>query len=91
MTLILCVDPLLEPGNGPNWFPYDPDILYELKVDNNNDAVEDITFQFRFATTSRNFNVQVGDKKNVRGYAVRTVPEHVLALTLALTATATRP
>ena len=22
VTLILCVDPLLEPGNGPNWFPY---------------------------------------------------------------------
>ena len=53
VTLILCVDPLLEPGNGPNWFPYDPDILYEIKVDNNNDAVEDITFQFRFNTEQR--------------------------------------
>ena len=41
VTLILGVDPLLEPANGPNWFPFDPDILYELKVDNNNDAVED--------------------------------------------------
>jgi hypothetical protein len=53
VTMILCVDPLLEPGNGPNWFPYDPDILYELKVDNNNDAVEDVTFQFRFSTEQR--------------------------------------
>lgn len=53
VTLILCVDPLLEPGNGPNWFPYDPDILYEIKVDNNNDAVEDVTFQFRFSTEQR--------------------------------------
>jgi hypothetical protein len=53
VTLILCVDPLLEPGNGPTWFPYDPDILYELKVDNNNDAVEDVTFQFRFSTEQR--------------------------------------
>ena len=24
VTLIMCVDPLLEPGNGPNWFPFDP-------------------------------------------------------------------
>ena len=53
VTLILCVDPLLEPANGPNWFPFDPDILYEIKVDNNNDAVEDVVFQFRFTTEQR--------------------------------------
>jgi hypothetical protein len=53
VTLIMSVDPLLEPGNGPNWFPFDPDILYAIKVDNNNDAVEDITFQFRFTTEQR--------------------------------------
>jgi len=53
ITLILCVDPLLEPGNGPNWFPFDPDILYEIKIDNNQDAVEDIVFQFRFNTDQR--------------------------------------
>jgi len=53
VTLILCVDPLLEPGNGPNWFPFDPEILYEIKVDNNNDAVADVSFQFRFNTEQR--------------------------------------
>ena len=53
ITMILCVDPLLDPANGPNWFPFDPDILYEIKVDNNNDAVEDIVFQFRFRTEQR--------------------------------------
>lgn len=53
VTMILCVDPLQEPANGPNWFPFDPDLLYEIKVDNNNDAVEDIVFQFRFTTEQR--------------------------------------
>jgi uncharacterized protein DUF4331 len=53
ITLIMCVDPFLEPANGPNWFPFDPDILYEIKIDNNNDAVEDIVFQFRFRTEQR--------------------------------------
>jgi hypothetical protein len=53
VTLILCVDPLLEPANGPNWSPFDPDILYEIKIDNDNDAVEDVTFQFRFTTEQR--------------------------------------
>jgi hypothetical protein len=63
VTMILCVDPLLEPGNGPNWFPFDPDVLYEIKVDNNNDAVEDIVFQFRFFTEQRSpalFTVYAG-------------------------------
>ena len=53
VTLIMGVDPLLEPANGPNWFPFDPDILYELKVDNNYDAKQDIVFEFRFTTEQR--------------------------------------
>ena len=53
VTLMFGVDPLLEPANGPTWFPFDPEILYEIKVDNNHDAVEDITFQFRFSTEQR--------------------------------------
>ncbi len=53
VTFLLNVDPLLEPGNGPNYFPFDDNILYEIKVDNNNDAVEDITFQVRFHTEVR--------------------------------------
>src|SRR6185503_10027365 len=53
VTLLMCVDPLQEPGNGPNYWPFDPDILYEIKIDNNNDAVEDIVFQFRFTTEQR--------------------------------------
>ncbi len=53
VSLIMCVDPLLEPANGPNWFPFDPEILYEIKIDNNNDAVEDVTLQIRFSTEQR--------------------------------------
>ena len=50
VTLILNVDPLLEPANGPTLFPFDPEILYEINIDNNHDALPDITFQFRFTT-----------------------------------------
>ncbi len=53
VVMILNVDPFLEPSNGPNYFPFDPGILYEMKVDNNNDGVEDITFQFHFETDIR--------------------------------------
>jgi hypothetical protein len=53
VTLIMCVDPFLEPANGPNYFPFDPNILYEIKIDNNNDAKEHVVFQFRFQTQQR--------------------------------------
>jgi len=53
VTMILNVDGFLEPSNGPNYFPFDPNVLYEMKVDNNRDAKEDITFQFRFKTDIR--------------------------------------
>ncbi|MFZ4700336.1 MAG: DUF4331 domain-containing protein [Candidatus Methylumidiphilus sp.] len=53
VTMILNVDPLLEPANGPNYAPFDPEILYEMKVDNTFDADEDIKIQFRFKTEQR--------------------------------------
>jgi hypothetical protein len=53
VTFILNVDPLLEPANGPNYFPFDPNVLYEMHVDNNQDGLDDITFQFRFNTQLR--------------------------------------
>jgi hypothetical protein len=53
VTFLLNVDPLLEPGNGPNYFPFDDTIQYAIRVDNNNDAVEDIYFLFQFQTEVR--------------------------------------
>ncbi|MGA9041074.1 MAG: DUF4331 domain-containing protein [Terriglobales bacterium] len=53
VTFILNVDPLLEPANGPNYFPFDPNVLYEMHVDNNQDGLDDVTFQFRFTTEIR--------------------------------------
>lgn len=53
VTMILNVDPFLQPSNGPNYFPFDPEILYEIKIDNDHDADADVTFQFRFRTEIR--------------------------------------
>ncbi|AXC11698.1 hypothetical protein ACPOL_2376 [Acidisarcina polymorpha] len=53
VTFVLNVDPFLQPSNGPNYFPFDPSIVYQIKIDNNHDAVPDVTFQFRFQTTIR--------------------------------------
>ncbi len=53
VTLLLNVDPFLEPGNGPNYFPFDDNILYTINVDNNNDALAEVSFQVQFQTTIR--------------------------------------
>src|SRR5215510_4882415 len=53
VTMILNVDGFLEPSNGPNYFPFDPNVLYEMKIDNDRDGEEDVTFQFRFKTETR--------------------------------------
>lgn len=53
VTFILDVDPLLEPSNGPTHFPFDPEILYSIKIDNDFDAIRDIAFDFRFTTEIR--------------------------------------
>jgi len=67
VVMILNVDPFLEPSNGPNYFPFDPGILYEMKIDNNNDGIEDITFQFRFKTEIRLPGVFTGFVGNLAG------------------------
>lgn len=53
VTLIMNVDPLLEPGNGPNYFPFDPQIAYRINIDNDHDAVADIIYEFEFDTELR--------------------------------------
>jgi hypothetical protein len=60
VTFILNVDPFLQPGNGPNYFPFDPSIVYQIKIDNDWDAREDVAFQFRFQTHILDSGLPVG-------------------------------
>lgn len=53
VTFILNVDPLLDPSNGPNYFPFDPDIVYAIHIDNDQDAIADVGFEVRFQTEIR--------------------------------------
>jgi hypothetical protein len=54
VTLIANFIPFQKPDGGPNFYNFDPNVVYEIHVDNNGDAVEDITFQWRFTTEVRN-------------------------------------
>jgi hypothetical protein len=55
-TLIMNVIPFELPAGGPNFHKPCDDVLYELKVDNDGNAVEDISYQFRFTTKVTNPN-----------------------------------
>ena len=61
VTLIANYLPLQDAYGGPNYFRLDDQALYEIHVDNNGDAQEDITFQFRFSNQLKDLQVPVGD------------------------------
>src|SRR3989449_148005 len=54
VTILSNFIPLEEPAGGPNFFQFGDDVLYEILIDNNGDGVEDVTYQFRFKTTTQN-------------------------------------
>lgn len=65
VTFVANYQPLQEPYGGPNYFTMDPDAIYEIHVDNDGDANENLTFQFKFTNTLQNnkgITLSVGDK-----------------------------
>jgi hypothetical protein len=62
VTLIANYIPLEDAYGGPNYFSMDPDGLYEIEIDNQGDAQEHITFQFRFTNTYQNVALDIGGK-----------------------------
>ncbi len=62
VTLIANYLPLQDPYGGPNYFMLDPNALYEIHVDNNGDAKEDVTFQFRFTSALKDTKLNIGGK-----------------------------
>ena len=74
VTLLANYVPLQDPYGGPNYFALDPAAIYEIHIDNNGDAREDITFQFNIdndlANNGRGLTVPVGPEGNKTNVAV---------------------
>ncbi len=62
VTVLANYMPFQDPQGGPNFHMFSPEGLYEIHIDNNGDAGEDITFQFRFTNTSKATALTVGGK-----------------------------
>lgn len=59
VTLLANYGPLQDAYGGPNYFALDPKALYDINIDNNGDALPDLTFRFRFANIYRNIRIPV--------------------------------
>lgn len=75
VTLIANYMPFQDPTvGGPNYHSMDPSALYEIHIDNNGDAEEDVTFQFRFKNKLSNngegITLKIGPEGNEETVAV---------------------
>jgi hypothetical protein len=53
-VLIMDVNPGEESSSGPNYFNFDPNVVYSFHIDNDRDGVaDDVRFDFRFDTEIR--------------------------------------
>jgi len=59
VTFIANYVPLQDAYGGPNYFALDPNAVYAINIDNNGDAVADLSFEFRATNTIQNLTVPV--------------------------------
>jgi Domain of unknown function (DUF4331) len=57
VTIIANYYPGEDPAGGPNFYRFGDDVVYDINVDNNGDAVQDVTYRFKFSTIVKNPNV----------------------------------
>jgi hypothetical protein len=76
VTLIANYIPLQDAYGGPNYFPMDPAAVYNIHIDNDGDAVEDITYAFKFKRALPNgtgVELMVGAEGDKRSISVPLV------------------
>jgi len=56
VTIIANYIPMETRASGPGFFNFDPNVAYNIYVDNTGDGVADVSFEFRFKTSIANNN-----------------------------------
>jgi Domain of unknown function (DUF4331) len=63
VTILANYIPLQDAYGAPNYFNFDDNAVYEIHIDQNGDAREDLTFQFRFKDLNKGIALNVGGKQ----------------------------
>lgn len=61
VTAIANYLPLQDPYGGPNYFTLDPKAAYDIHLDTDGDAIEDVTLRFRFRQRLKGIALAIGD------------------------------
>jgi hypothetical protein len=64
VTFVADYVPLQDAYGGPNYFQLETNGIYEIEIDNDGDAQEDITFQFQFYSATKNIALPIGPPGN---------------------------
>ena len=56
LVIVANYVPLLVPSSGPNFYKFSDNVAYDLHVDNNGDAKDDLVVRYLFKTTIQNGN-----------------------------------
>jgi hypothetical protein len=78
VVLVMNVHPLIGPGQGSSAF-FDPNVLYQFKIDNDGDAVEDLVIQAKFTGAGWNQSVKIAGPIEPRVTGTRNLLERAWA------------
>ena len=59
VTILANFQPFQDPYGGPNYFLMDEQAVYDIHIDNNGDAIPDITYEYRFFNQFQNKTIPV--------------------------------
>lgn len=62
VTLIANYIPFQDPQGGPNFYQLDSRAVYAIHVDNDGNAIPDISFQFQFSNENKDLKVHTGGR-----------------------------
>ena len=70
VTFVANYIPLEDAYGGPNYFTLDPQATYDLRIDNNGDAKEDLIFRLEAEVKRKNIALTIGPAGNQRTVAI---------------------
>ena len=70
VTFVANYIPLQDAYGGPNYFSMATNAYFDIHIDNDGDAIEDITFRFSFTQTYKGIALTIGPEGNRRTNAI---------------------